>query len=393
MLPGLVNTFHKTGELEQTVDRYVRAGYPEDEARQRISEMMPQIEIAREAIFKSDAMRSFIFILLGFIALYLYFTNKIKREVFYATLGLFIFIDLWTVDRRYLDDKSFVTKAENQEYTAGKTMADEEILKDTDPDYRVLNLTVGPFDDASTSYYHKSIGGYHGAKLRRYVDLIDFHIRPEINALYKDLSSASANDSSLAKLMSKLRVLNMLNTKYFILPAGENGEKAVPLKNSQANGNAWFIKTLKTVATPDSEIVGLRRINTKEEAVINQKYKTELGLKDSYNGEGTVKLLSYEPNKLVYETNSNSEGFVVFSEIYYPFGWNAYVDGKVQPHASVNYVLRGMSLTAGKHKVEFMFEPQTYKTGNTIALIGSILLLITIGGGVYMHRRNNVIVS
>ena len=393
MIPELVNTFHKTGELEQTVDRYVRAGYPEEEARQRISEMMPQIEIAREAIFKSDAMRSFIFILLGFIALYLYFTNKIKREVFFATLGLFIFIDLWTVDRRYLDDKSFVSKAENQEYTAGKTMADEEILKDTDLDYRVLNLTVGPFDDASTSYYHKSIGGYHGAKLRRYVDLIDFHIRPEINALYKDLSSASANDSSLAKLMSKLRVLNMLNTKYFILPAGENGEKAVPLKNSQANGNAWFIKTLKTVATPDSEIVGLRRINTKEEAVINQKYKTELNLKDSYAGEGTVKLLSYEPNNLVYETNSNSEGFVVFSEIYYPYGWNAYVDGKVQPHASVNYVLRGMNLASGKHKVEFKFEPQTYKTGNTIALIGSILLLITIGGGVYMHRRNNVIVS
>ncbi len=393
LAPEMVNTFHKTAELEMTVDRYVRAGYPEDQARQRIGEMMPQIELARETIFKSDAIRSFIFILLGFVALYLYFTGKIKKELFYGALGLFIFIDLWTVDRRYLNDRSFATKAENQEYISGKSMADEEILKDTGLDYRVLNLTVGPFDDASTSYYHKSIGGYHGAKLRRYVDLIDFHLRPEINILYKDLSSAGTSDSSLAKLMARLQVLNMLNTKYFILPAGEDGSKAVPLKNSQANGNAWFVKSLKTVATPDSEIVTLGKINTRDMAVVNVKYKTEMGLKENYKGEGGIQLISYEPNYLVYETNSTDEGFAVFSEIYYPFGWNAYVDGQLKPHLSVNYVLRGMPLPPGKHKVEFKFEPQTYKTGNSIALVGSILLLITVGAGIYMNRRNNVIVS
>lgn len=393
LAPEMVNTFHKTAELEMTIDRYVRAGYPEDQARQRIGEMMPQIELAREAIFKSDAVRSLVFILLGFVALYLYFTGKIKKELFYGALGLFIFIDLWTVDRRYLNDKSFATKAENQEYISGKSMADEEILKDTGLDYRVLNLTVGPFDDASTSYYHKSIGGYHGAKLRRYVDLIDFHLRPEINILYKDLSSAGTSDSSLAKLMARLQVLNMLNTKYFILPAGEDGNKAVPLKNSQANGNAWFVKSLKTVATPDSEIVTLGKINTRDMAVANIKYKTEMGLKENYKGEGSIQLISYEPNDLVYETNATDEGFAVFSEIYYPFGWNAYVDGQLKPHLSVNYVLRGMPLPAGKHRVEFKFEPQTYKTGNSIALVGSILLLITVGAGIFMNRRNNVIVS
>ncbi|MBL7930597.1 MAG: YfhO family protein, partial [Bacteroidia bacterium] len=391
--PEMVNTFQAEGELEEMVDRYVRAGYPEDQARPRIVQLMPQIEIARIAIFKSDALRSLVFILLGFLALYLYFTNKIKREIFLAVFGFFILVDLWTVDRRYINDQSFVSKAENDQRVAGKTDADEEILKDTTLDYRVLNLTVGPFDDASTSYYHKSIGGYHGAKLRRYVDLIEFHLRPEINILYKDISKAAANDSSLSVLFSRLRVLNMLNTRYFILPAGEDGNSAVPLKNPVANGNAWFIRSLKSAASPDSEIVGLKRIDTKTEAIVNTSFKQELGLKDTYDANGTIKMLSYKPNDLVYETENKSEGFAVFSEIYYKSGWNAYVDGELKPHAQVNYVLRGMTVPAGKHKIEFKFEPKTYYTGNSIAMVGSILLLITVAGGIYLERRNKVIVS
>lgn len=393
LAPEMVNNFQTDNELEEMVDRYVRAGYPEDQARPRIVELMPQIEIARIAIFKADAIRSLIFILLGFLALYLYFTNRIKREIFLAVLGFFVLVDLWTVDRRYINDQSFVSKAENDQRIAGKTDADEEILKDTTLDYRVLNLTVGPFDDASTSYYHKSIGGYHGAKLRRYVDLIEFHLRPEINILYKDISKAAANDSSLAVLFSRLGVLNMLNTRYFILPAGEDGNSAVPLKNPVANGNAWFVANLKSAASPDSEIVGLKRLNTKTEAIINAGFKQELGLKDNYNADGSIKLLSYKPNDLVYESDAKSEGFVVFSEIYYKNGWNAYVDGKLNPHAQVNYVLRGMQVPAGKHKIEFKFEPSTYSTGNSIAMLGSILLLITVAGGIYLERRNKVIVS
>jgi hypothetical protein len=394
LAPDVVNTFQSDNEEQEMVQRYVNAGYPEDQAKPRIAELMPQIEIARKAIFKSDAFRSFIFILLAFGALYLFFTNKIKKELFFGAIGLFVFIDLWTVDRRYINDKSFVTKAENQEYISGMSNADEEILRDKELDFRVLNLTVGPFDDASTSFYHKSVGGYHGAKLRRYVDLIEFHLRPEINIFYRDLSKAANNDSSLNALFSQLRVLNMLNTKYFILPAGDDGNNVVPFKNPQANGNVWLVKSLKFAATPDSEIVGLRRLDTKTQAIVNEKFKPELSLKENYNGEGSIKLISYRPNDLVYESDVKSEQFAVFSEIYYKHGWNAYVDGQLKPHAQVNYVLRGMNVPAGKHKIEFKFEPVTYQTGNSIAAVGSILLLITLGAGVYLHRkRNNVIVS
>ncbi len=391
--PDLVNTFQGTQEVEEMVDRYVRAGYPENEARPRIVELMPQIEIARKAIFKSDAIRSFIFVLLGFVALYLYFTNKIKRELFFGILGFFIAVDLWTVDRRYLNDQNFVPKAENEQNIAGKTAADEEILKDQTLDYRVLNLTVAPFDDASTSYYHKSIGGYHGAKLRRYVDLIDFHIRPEINILYRNISKMSTSDSSMAAMFSKLGVLNMLNTRYFILPAGEDGNSAVPLKNTMANGNAWFVRDLKTAASPDSEIIALKRIDTKTEAVVNERFVKELGFKPSYSGQGEIKLQSYAPNDLVYEYNAPEKEFAVFSEIYYKDGWNVYLDGQPAQYAQVNYVLRGMEVPAGKHKLEFKFEPSTYYTGNSIAMVGSILLLITVAAGIFLDRRNKVIVS
>lgn len=393
VMPETVNTFHSHYEEQEMVRRYVEGGYPEDQAKQVITQLLPQIELARIAIFKSDAMRSFIFILLGFGVLYLYFTNKIKKELFFASLGLFIFIDLWTVDRRYLNDKSFVSKAENQQYISGKTPADEKILQDPDPNYRVLNLTVSSFNDASTSFYHKSVGGYHGAKLRRYADLIEFHLRPEINTFYKNINKAAQNDSALSLLFSQLHVLNMLNTKYLILPVGEEGNSAIPLKNTQANGNAWFVKTLLTVQTADSEIVGMRRINTKVEAVLNQRFKTELNLKDTYTAEGSIKLLTYAPNKLSYTADCNSEQFAVFSEIYYAKGWNAYVDGQLMPHAQVNYVLRGMKIPAGTHSIEFKFEPSTYRTGNNIALLGSILLLVSLGGGIYLHRKNNVIVS
>jgi hypothetical protein len=350
--------------------------------------------MARQSIFKSDAMRSFIFVLLGFGLIWAYFTGKIKKEILFLFLGMFVLIDLWAVDRRYLNDKSFTSKAENQQNISGKSAADEEILKDPDPDYRVLNLTVGPFDDASTSYYHKSIGGYHGAKLRRYVDLIEFHLQPEISRFYQGINSAGGNDSLMRILFNRLQVLNMLNTKYLILPVGENGDRAIPVKNPVANGHAWLIKDVRFAQTPDSEIVALRSLNTKNSVVISEKVKQEgASIQTKYSGEGSVELQSYEANDLLYKTTTKAPEFAVFSEIYYRDGWNAYVDGQVQPHYQVNYVLRGMPIPAGQHTIEFKFEPQVYKTGNSIAMAGSILLIITIGAGVFLHRRNNVIVS
>ncbi len=396
LMPDMFNSFTASGEEEQMVQQAVQAGNPEAQVRPVITEIMAQTEIARKAIFKADALRSLIFIVLGFGTLFLYFTNKLKKELFFAAIGLFIVIDLWTVDARYVNDKSFITKEQNIQSVVAKTPADEEILKDPSLDYRVLNLTVSTFNDAQTSYYHKSIGGYHGAKLKRYAELIDFHLQRDdgggdIGLFRKNAGKAFASDSLLNDLMGQLQVLNMLNTKYFIIPGGGETRTEMPLPNKQANGNAWFISNLKIVTSADSEIVGLYHINTKTQAVVNQKYQSELGLKTNYNANGTIKLLNYKPNDLVYESNSADEGFAVFSEIYYPKGWNAYIDGQLKPHANVNYVLRGLNIPAGKHKIEFKFEPQTYKTASTIAMIGSLLVLLTLGLGLFLNKKESVV--
>ncbi|MES2678616.1 MAG: YfhO family protein [Bacteroidota bacterium] len=392
LVPDLLNTFHGSNEEEEMIDQAVRAGNPENQVRPYMAELMPQLELARKAIFKSDAIRSLIFIFLGFGVLYLYFTRKINKELLFTFLGVFIVIDLWTVDARYLDNRSFVSKEQNQLLIAEKTTADEEILKDNSPDYRVLNLNVNTFNDASTSYYHKSVGGYHGAKLKKYAELIDFHIDKEIDRFYKNANKALGNDSARAALLGSLNVLNMLNTRYIILPGGE-GREALALKNDQANGNAWFIKNINTVNSADSEIVGLYQINTKTQAIARKQFKDEINYKDTYSADGKIALTSYQPNHLVYETDAREEEFAVFSEIYYPKGWNAYVDGQLRPHIGVDYVLRGMIIPAGRHKVEFRFEPATYKTGNLISVIGSILLILTIALSIFFIRKNNVIVS
>ncbi len=178
------------------------------------------------------------------------------------------------------------------------------------------------------------------------------------------------------------------------MPVGAEGDRAIPLQNPEANGHAWFVNELRFVQNPDSEIVGLYNIDTKKVAVLNMKSKEiDAKLRSQYPATGTISLLSYEPNKLTYKTNSSAEEFAVFSEIYYEKGWNAYVDGQLQKHVQTDYVLRGMSVPAGSHTIEFKFEPQVYKTGNSIALIGSIALILVVAGGVYAHRRNNVIVS
>lgn len=388
LAPDLVNSFRGNNEEAQMVYAYTsRGGYPEDQARQYVSQLMPQLEIARKEIFKSDAIRSFIFITLAALFIYLYMSKKVKRELLLAAIGIFVAIDLWTVDTRYLGDKSFVSKSQNQA-SFEKSPADEEILKDQDPNYRVLNLSTSPFQDAATSYWHKSIGGYHGAKLRKYQELIDFHYDRQLQTFYGGINSTRGNDSLVNQLFSKLYMWNMLNTKYIIVPAGED-RSTIPFKNPQANGNAWFVKNITFVENADKEITSLGSFDTKSAAVMQVKYKGEVNAEANYSGNGSIKLTSYKPNHLVYESESGEKQFAVFSEIYYPKGWNAYVDGNLVAHGAVNYVLRGMPIPAGKHKVEFKFEPQTYKTGNSIAMVGSILVFLTIGMSAYMEFKKN----
>lgn len=390
--PSVFNSFVAENEEALLVREFVKGGNPEAQVKPYVAEMMPEIEKAREAIFKSDAIRSFIFILLAAGFIYLFFTKKIKKEILIAALGVFILIDLWTVDTRYLDEKSFIPKSQNLADLTQKTAADEAILEDKNLNKRVLNLTVNTFNDASTSYYHQSIGGYHGAKLKKYQELVDFHLSKEISTFYEGANKVLGNDSLMDILLGKLHVINMLNTKYFILPGGE-GRGAIPFTNKQANGNAWFIKRVNTVANADDEITALYKTNTKREVVIQEKYKSEINYKESYSGQGNIKLVSYKPNHLTYESEAANEEMAVFSEIYYPFGWNAYIDGQLKPHASGNYVLRAMVIPAGKHKIDFKFEPKTYQTGNSVAMIGSILLFLSVGLSFFFEFKMKPLVN
>lgn len=386
-MPTAVNSFIPDGEETQIANQFKQSGASDAQISQYMPQFLSNIEIARESIFKSDARRSLTFVGLASVFLFLFLRKKLKLELFLTTIGIFILADLWPVADRYLNSKNFVSKAQYNAPPA-KSMADEQILQDKTLDYRVLNLSVNTFNDAATSYYHKSIGGYHGAKLKKYQEIIDFHLDKEISSFYTGLNEAAANDSLLNLHTSKLGVLNMLNTRYFILPSKD---MLIPLKNPQANGNAWFIKNIKTVASSDSEIVSLYHIDTKHEAVIQEKNKQGINLSPSYSGEGKITLQSYKPNYLVYESDNSNKGFAVFSEIYYPKGWNAYLDGNLMPHTAVNYVLRGMEIPAGKHKIEFRFEPESYKTGNTIAMIGSLLLLLSVGVSLFFAKKKNEI--
>ncbi|MBC7694513.1 MAG: hypothetical protein H7141_03610 [Burkholderiales bacterium] len=381
LMPTVINTFIAPNEEATTISQFKQSGATDEQVAQIIPGFMENLEKARIEIFKSDSIRSFIFIALAALCLFLYMIKKIKLPVLLTLVGVSLTVDLWPVASRYLNEHNFVQRSQ-YEAPPQKTAADEQILKDKSLDYRVLNLSVGPFQDATTSYYHKSIGGYHGAKLKKYDELISFHLSKEMSVFSDNLRSVN-NDSSLNALTKKLHVINMLNTKYIIWPGKE---QPIAIANPQANGNAWFVKTIKTVSNADSEIVALYNSNTKDEAVI-QKKNNLASTNFTYKGEGKINLKSYKPNVLVYETETADSEFAVFSEIYYPKGWNAYIDGILTPYACVDYLLRGMEIPSGKHIIEFKFEPAIYKTGNIISIIGSVLVLLLVAVAVYLAMK------
>ncbi len=246
-----------------------------------------------------------------------------------------------------------------------KTAADEFILKDIDPNFRVLNLTADPFKDAATSYYHKSIGGYHGAKLRRYQELYDSQIQQKFN----------------------MNVLNMLNTKYIIQP--DKNKKPSAQINMAALGNAWFVEDYHFVNNADEELEALNDFDPRKLAIIDKRFSDQLnGFTPSLDSAALIKLTEYKPNELKYQTNTTKDQLLVFSEIYYNKGWNAYVDGVLTPHFRANYVLRAMILPTGKHLLEFKFEPIVYKVGEKISFASSLLLIIMVlGYGVFELRK------
>jgi len=359
IMPTTFQDFYKEGEYENVSAQIKKSGA----AAEQIQQFMSGMETARIAIFKADAMRSFLFIVLGAGLLFVFSLKAFNKNYLYAGLGLLILIDLWAVDKRYLNEKNFISKS-SMETPYLPSTADEQILKDPDPHYRVMNASLSPFQDASTSYFHKSIGGYHGAKLRRYQDLYERQI--------------SKNN---------MQVLNMLNAKYFIMQNQQSGE-LMAQRNPGAMGNAWFVKELKWVANPDSEISALTNFNPALTAVVDKKWEKDLSASSfQYDSTATIKLKSYKADELVYESNATTAQMTVFSEIFYPKGWNAYVDGKLTPHIGVNYVLRAMVMPAGKHELVFKFEPESYYKGEKIAMAGSILLFLFVIGGVFMQMR------
>ena len=249
------------------------------------------------------------------------------------------------------------------------TSADLEIMKDTDPNFRVWNMFSRPDQDGITSYVHKSLSGYSGAKLRRYQDLVDFHINRQ-----------------------NKEVVNMLNTKYVIMAGDKN--QPIAYLNREALGNAWFVNEYRIVASPDSEITALRKFDPAVTAILDKRFENEVnGFKPGKDSLASIKLTSYKPNDLVYESNSTSEGLAVFSEIYYANGWNAFVDGKLTPHFRVNYVLRAMRLPAGKHNVEFKFEPTIIATGEKISMASMGLLFLLCAGAVFMEFKKKKAVT
>ncbi|MBU2649866.1 MAG: YfhO family protein [Bacteroidetes bacterium] len=355
----------------------IRVGFPETLA----NAIMSALEGDRLRILRMDALRSLIFILLSFGAIWLWNAGRLKMVYTLLLIGFFIFIDMWFVNRRYLSNDNFVRKSKLEQPFI-PTVADNEILKDKDPNFRVLNLTVSTFNDAATSYFHKSIGGYHGAKLGRYQELIEYQISPEIRKLTTNLSGQPTPES-VNRTLAGLPVLNMLNTKYIII-----NPQSAPLENPFALGNAWFVRDYRMVGNADEELTSLAAIDPAETALVDQRFASFLEkFAIQPDSVAQISFLEYAPNHLKYATRTNSDQLAVFSEIYYPNGWTAYIDGEPADHFRVNYVLRAMIIPAGEHSVEFIFRPEIYYRGEIISLISSIVLIILVLGALFTGFR------
>lgn len=350
-----------------------------------LSGILANLSEMRGALVSADALRSFIIICIGCALLWLHAAGKLRQSLTVAGITVLCLVDMWSVNKRYLHDEQFVPRSIQTE-TFSKTKTDELILQDKSPDYRVLNFATDAFNENNTSYWHKNIGGYHAAKLRRYQELIERHISPEMQAAYQAIAAAGGEMDSVDA--SKFRVLNMLNTKYFILPAGQQGQ-TVPVLNPYANGNAWFVKNVQYVNNANEEIDALKTILPTETAVVDARFKDMLkGISEAHKDSlSSIRLTSYEPNRLVYETENAGDGIAVFSEIYYPNGWQVTIDGKPAGLGRADYVLRALYIPAGKHTVEMRFDPKSLHVTEGIAYGALALLVIGVAAVALIARK------
>lgn len=353
-----------------------------------LSGILANLGEMRAELVSSDALRSFIIIGIGCSLLWLYASGKLRSSLTIAGITILCLADMWGVNKRYLNDAQFVPHSIRTE-TFTKTNTDELILQDTSLDYRVLNFATSTFDDNNTSYWHKSVGGYHPAKLRRYQEMIEHHISPEMQAAYKAIATAGGEMDSVDA--NKFRVLNMLNTKYFIFPAGQQ-RQTVPILNPHAYGNAWFVNKVQYVNNANEEIDALDSIIPTETAVVDARFKDVLkGTTESYKDSlSSIRLTSYTPNRLTYETNNAQDGIAVFSEIYYPDGWHVTIDGQPAELARADYILRTMYVPAGQHTIEMRFDPTSLHVTEGIAYGALALLVIGIIVAVLIAKRKYV---
>jgi len=335
----------------------------------------------RKSIARMSALRSLFYAGLSFVAVYLFSLGRIKKTAFLTVLSAVVLIDLWSFDKQHLNNEDFVKPSVyNSAFT--QSNADKSILQDNGY-YRVFNLN-NPFNDALTSYYHKAIGGYHGAKLQRYQELYENQLFQEQSAIVDALKKQNANPQGIFK---NTPVLNMLNGKYVIY-----NPQAPALKNEYANGSAWLVNNFEIAESAQEEIDAFNSVDIKNTAIVNSSFSNYLD-KNNYSGNGQVSLASYDPNELLYQFSSQEGQFVVFSEIYFrgeQNDWQAYIDDQAADHIRVNYVLRGMKVPAGEHQIRFEFKPRSYYAGEKISLVFSIALILILAFTLYTYYRKEV---
>ncbi|MBR0048939.1 MAG: YfhO family protein [Prevotella sp.] len=350
---------------------------------EQLMPLLANLSEMRRALFTSDSWRSLIIILIGTTCLLLYRARKIKANVLVGALVLLCLVDLWQINKRYLNDDMFVDKQE-REMPVRKTQADEQILMDKALDYRVLNLSTNTFNENETSYYHKSIGGYHAAKLRRYQELIEAYIQPEMEKTMQAVAEAGG-DMTQVNGDSIFPVLNMLNTKYLILPL-QTGQ-TVSIQNPYTYGNAWIVDNVVYADNANGELETMANTDLRHTAIADKKFEQTLGSSTRQDTLSLASITSYEPNHLTYDVSTGKGGVVVFSEIYYP-GWTATIDGQPAELGRVDYVLRALNVPAGNHKVELAFHPASVSATESIAYASYAILLLFVLLAAFMQYRS-----
>ena len=372
LMPTTFFDFFKVDEYENYITSLQKSGWPVGQ----IEDVLANVEAARIALFKADALRTFGFILAAAAMMMAYAKDKLKASTALYAIAALVLVDMWGVNTRYMDVKKGFENKRKVVEPFTMSAADKAILTDKAPDYRVLNVAASTFNETGTSYFHHSLGGYNGAKMKKYQELVDFYIANEIQLFRTGLQSAKTMND-IVPILERMPIVNMLNTKYIIFNPAAN-----PVVNSNAQGGAWFVSNVNWVETADEEMLALGKTDLRSTAVIRNDQKNRVG--EVGNGSGTISLTTYDLDRLVYHSNSSTDQIAVLSEVWYPVGWTATIDGKEVQIGRANYLLRTINVPAGEHEIEFVFAPSSYYTGEKIALAGSSLLIILILGSLYM---------